>query len=119
MTDWSYNEAGWYVDNVYVDGTLISDGSSTDAFRNLNQVLGIPNEYTVQLIGERIRMGKPQYEVKTILTGGYVSDWVSIRKMFKKYRRLVMVVTYDAPQGEATYAGYDFEISKKGGIHIK
>jgi immune inhibitor A len=119
VTDWATFYGGWYIDNVYVDDTLISDGSSTDAFRGLNEVLGIANDYTVTFIGERIRKGKPEYEVKTVMSGGYVSDWASIRQMFDNYRQLVMLVTYDAEQGVTSYADYTFEIDHKGGQHLK
>jgi hypothetical protein len=119
VTDWATTYAGWFIDNVYVDGTLISDGSSTDGFMSLNEVLGISNDYTVMLIGERIRAGMPQYEVKTIMSGGYVSDWASIRSMFDNYRQLVLVVVYDALQGVSSYADYTFEIDHRGGSHLK
>lgn len=118
VTDWAYNEPGWYVDDVNIAGVFTSDGSSTDGFLSLNEVLGISNEYTVMLIGERIRRGQPEYEVQTILSGGYVADWASIRNMFDNYRRLVMLVTYDAPQGVTAYADYTFEIDHRGGVHI-
>jgi hypothetical protein len=115
MTDWAFNFDGWFIDNVFVDTTLISDGSSTEPFMTLNEVLDISNDYTVQLIGERIRKGQPEYEVRTILTGGYVSDWQSIRNMFDGYRQLVLLVTYDAPQGVTGYADYTFDIDNQGG----
>jgi hypothetical protein len=119
VTDWSYNEPGWYIKNVKVDGTVISDGSSTVGFKSLNEVLGISNDYTVLLIGERVRAGRPQYEVKTVMSGGYVSDWASIRTMFDNYRQLVMVVVYDAPEGVTSYADYYFEMDHRGGAHLK
>ena len=119
MTDWATTFDGWYIDNVYVDGTLISDGSSTDGFKSLNEVLGISNDYTVLLIGEQIRAGRPRYEVQTLISGGYAADWYSVRKMFNKYRWLVVVVIYDAPQGVTSYADYTFQVDHRGGVHIK
>jgi hypothetical protein len=119
VTDWSYNEPGWYIDNVMVDGVEVSDGSSTDAFMGINEVLGISNEFTVILIGERNRRGMSEYEVQTILTDGYASDWTSVREMFNNYRTLYMLVIYDAPEGVTSYADYSFEISHKGGKHLK
>lgn len=119
VTDWAFNEPGWYVDNVDVAGVFTSDGSSTEPFRSLNEVLDRENEYTVQLIGERNRRGEAEFEVQTILTGDYVSDWASVREMFDKYRSLVMVVTYDAPEGESAYGDYTFSIDHRGGKHIR
>ena len=39
MTDESYRLTGWCIDNVYVDSTLISDGSSMTPFMTLEDVL--------------------------------------------------------------------------------
>lgn len=119
VTDWAFNGAGWEVDNVNISGVFTSDGSSTDGFQGLNEVLGIENEFTVTLIGERNRQGQSEYEVRTILSGDYKSDWTSVREMFDNYRSLVMLVTYDAPEGTSTYADYSFEIDNRGGKHIK
>jgi hypothetical protein len=113
VTDWETIFDGWYIDNIYVDSVLISDGSSTDAFKSLEEVLELTNDYTVTLIGERIRKGQPEYEVITILSGGHVSDWESIRDMFSGYRTVVMLVSYDAPIGTEIYAGYDFEMNHR------
>lgn len=115
MTDWAFTEDGWFVDNVLLDGELVSDGSSTDPFQSLNEVLEISNEFTVQLIGERIRRGQPQYETKTILSGDFIAEWDEVRGMFSQYRWVVMTVTYDAPEGSTTYAGYDYELVSTGG----
>ena len=119
VTDWSYNEPGWHIKNVKVNGTLFSDGSSTIGFKSLNEVLGISNDYTVLLIGERVRAGKPRYEVKTLISGGYAADWYSVRKMFDNYKQLVVVVIYDAPEGVTSYADYDFQVDHRGGAHLK
>jgi hypothetical protein len=110
VTDWATVYDGWYIDNVYVDSTLISDGSSTDAFICLEEVLGLTNDYTVTFIGERIRRGQPEYEVVIMMSGGYVSDWEGIRNMFNSYPRVVMLVTYDASVGAEVYSGYTFDM---------
>lgn len=119
VTDWATTYAGWYVDNVYVDDTLISDGSSTDGFISINEVLGISNEYTVTLVGQRTRKGEVNYKVEIILTGDYAADWQSIRNMFDNYSQLIMLVTYDAVPGVTSYADYNFEIDHRGGTHLK
>ena len=118
MTDWATLFDGWYIDNVYVDGTLVSDCSSTDAFKSLEETLGLSEEYTVTFIGERIRKGVAEYEVVTVLSGDYQSDWVSVRDLFDHCRWVVMLVTYDAPQEEASYMEYTFDIEHAGGKDI-
>lgn len=111
MTDWAFEAPGWWVDNVDIAGVFFSDGSSTDGFKGLNEVLGISNNYTVTLIGESVNASVPQYEVLTILSGGYVSDWASISALFDNNSAVIMLVTYDADQGVSAYANYDYEIS--------
>ena len=108
VTDWGTTYDGWYVDNINIAGVFTSDGSSTDGFVDLNRVLGITNEYTVQLVGQR----KGNYQVMTILSGDYISDWVDIHDMFKTYKDIVMVVTYDAPEGVVSYGPYTYEMFK-------
>jgi hypothetical protein len=119
MTDWAYFYEGWFIDNVYVDTTLISDCSSTDAFMGINEVLGISNEFTVTLIGENIRKGQPQYEALTILTGDYVGEWESIRDLLDNCRWAILLVTYDAHQGITSYADYSIDMYYQSGKPIK
>jgi hypothetical protein len=115
MTDWAVNEEGWYIDNVDIAGVFSSDGSSTDGFQSLNEVLGISNDFTVQLVGERNHRGQSEYEVMTILSGGYMQDWAPIAEMFDNYRSLVLMVTYDAGVGVTSYADYSFDLISGGG----
>jgi hypothetical protein len=39
LTDWTTTLGGWYIDNVYVYGTLISDGTDASVFQTLSEVL--------------------------------------------------------------------------------
>ncbi|HEY95451.1 MAG TPA: hypothetical protein G4O15_11005 [Dehalococcoidia bacterium] len=119
MTDWIYSTDGWYVDNVYIDDILISDGSSIDQFIGLNDLLGIPYDFTVTLIGERIRKGKPQYQVMTIMTDGHMEEFEAIRGLLENSKYAILLVTYDAPEGDTEYMGYTIEKYNKGGIPIK
>lgn len=111
VTDYAYNEPGWYIDNVDIAGVVSSDGSSTSGFKSLNETLEISNDYTLQLIGERTRRGgQSKYTVMTILSGGYMQDWAPIADMFSNYDQVVMLVTYDAPEGVTSYAAYSYDV---------
>ena len=55
----------------------------------------------------------------TILTDGFMEDWVPVAEMFDNYRRVVMLVTYDAPEGVTSYADYDYELMSGGGKTLK
>ncbi len=119
MTDWGTTYAGWFVDNVYVDGTLISDGSSADAFMSYAEFLGIENDYTVTLVGERRKKGQYEYAVETILSGGYMGTVDDFKYIFDDYNTVVMMVTFTAPEGATTYADYSFNFINGGGFPFK
>jgi Uncharacterized protein conserved in bacteria len=52
LTDSGMNGPGWWIDNVRVAGTRISDGSSLAPFRSLTQVSPVPvGGWTLQLVG--------------------------------------------------------------------
>ncbi|HEU5044664.1 MAG TPA: choice-of-anchor J domain-containing protein, partial [Nocardioidaceae bacterium] len=51
VTDSGVNEAGWWVDDVKVGGSLVSDGSSLDGWQSATQAHPTPvSGYTVQLV---------------------------------------------------------------------
>ena len=52
ISDGGVNDGGWYVDDVNVGGTLVSDGSSTSAFQSPTQVHPIEvANWNVRLVG--------------------------------------------------------------------
>ena len=86
---------------------------------DINEVLGITNEFTVTLIGESIRRGHPQYEVLTILTSDYVGEWEGIRDLLQNCRYAILLVTYDAAQGVTAYADYTIAMYHQSGKPIR
>jgi hypothetical protein len=52
------------------------------------------------------------------MSGGFGSDWQSIRTLFDNYRTVVMLVTFDAAQGVTGYADYLLVVDHRGGVHI-
>jgi hypothetical protein len=119
MTDWSYNDPGWYIDNVDIAGVFSSDGSSTDGFQSLAEILGIQNSYTITLVGERMRKGKSVHEVQTILSDDYIGSFEDFKRFFDNYRTIVMLITYDAEEGATLYADYSYEFINGGGNVFK
>jgi hypothetical protein len=119
MTDWGTYYEGWYVDNVMVDGTLISDGSSADDFMSYAEFMGIENQYTVTLVAERKVKGKTEYAVEKILTGDYMASFADFKQIFEDYHTVVMLVTFDADEGTTTYADYSYEFLNGGGKVFK
>jgi hypothetical protein len=119
MTDWATTYEGWFIDNIYVDTTLISDGSSLDAFQSLAELMNITNDYTITLVAERNRKGDSEYAVKQILSDDYVGSFADFKDFFDNYRTVVMLVTFDAVPGETNYADYSFDFINDEGEVFK
>lgn len=115
VTDWAAVFPGWWIDNVYVDDTLISDGSSTDPFQDLTEILPINNDFTVTFVGisEKKGNGNP-YKVLTMKVDEMSeSGRQQLNALLNSSSSVVMLVTYDAPEGTTTYADYSYEIVYK------
>jgi len=114
VTDWSTYYEGWYIDNVYVDGTLISDGSDASVFKDLSEILPTNNDFTVTFVSMKPRGNGNMEQVRTIKLDDSTEDgWVEVSKLIKNSRQVVMLVTYDAPEGVTTYADYSYELVYK------
>jgi immune inhibitor A len=115
VTDWAFTYAGWYIDNVYVDGTLISDGSSVDAFQDITEVLPINNDFTVTFVGMKDHRWGTQYRVFTMrLDRDTEEGTLRLRRLLRKSDRVAMLVSFDAPEGFTGYAQYDYELTYRG-----
>ncbi len=110
VTDWGTTYEGWYVDNVSVDGTLISDGSNTDAFKSLTEIIPVELDFTVTLVG--IKNDK-WYKVRTMVLKDDATEqgiFLLNTVMNRGYDDVVMLVTFDAPEGFTGYADYTYEV---------
>jgi hypothetical protein len=116
VTDWATLYEGWYIDNVYVDGDLISDGSSIDPFWDITQVVPINNDFTVQLIGAIARRNGTSFRVVPLPLDNMSEDGAreNVSRIFQDSDFVVMVVTFDAPIGFTEYAEYDYEVIYNG-----
>lgn len=117
VTDWATTGAGWYIDNVKVDSTLISDGSSTAPFHDLTYYLPINNDYTVTFIGVKSKGKGNDYKVASLkLDHVTEAGLFELNKVLKSSDSAVMLVTFDAPEGATNYAPYtyDFTYTNRG-----
>lgn len=121
MSDWGTNGNGnlddpnWYIDNVAVDATEISDGSDASAFNDLTFYVPISVDFNVDLVS------LPSYgttfnsntKVLHLLSDNAteVATASQIREALRNSNTLVLVITYDAPQGVSDYAAYDLHVS--------
>jgi immune inhibitor A len=112
VTDWSTLYAGWYIDNVYVDGTLISDGSSTAPFKDLSEILPINNDFTVTFVGIKEKRAGNEYKVLTMKLADMTEQGIfELNKVLKTSNAAVMLVTFDAPEGFTKYADYSYDFT--------
>jgi immune inhibitor A len=112
VTDWATYYGGWYVDNVYVDGTLVSDGSSTDGFRDISEILPVNADFTVSFVGIKTKLRGNEYTVFTMkLDSVTESGLFELNKLLKNSDKAVMLVTFDAPEGFTSYADYTFDFT--------
>jgi bacillopeptidase F (M6 metalloprotease family) len=120
VTDWGTTGAGWYIDNVYVDNTLISDGTDASVFMDITQVVPINNDFTVTFVGIKGTSKGNQYKVVTIDLGEPSEDgFLALNSMLSWSQKAVMMVTFDAPEGFDKYVDYTYSFVNKGGGPMK
>ena len=112
VTDWSFVEAGWFIDNVMVDGTLISDGSDASVFQDISEILPTNNDFTVTFVATKGKGNGRQYQVVTMrLDEMTEAGLIGLQKVLKWSDQAVMIVTFDAPEGFTGYADYTYEFT--------
>jgi hypothetical protein len=95
VSDGGVNDGGWYVDNVAVGGTVVSDGSSPSVFKSFSEAR--PSSvaaWNVRLVG--LDTAKHKALVKTY-TGRSFSLSAADLAEFRAYPRVVAIVSYDEP----------------------
>jgi hypothetical protein len=114
VNDWAYSYEGWYIDNVYVDGTLISDGTDATIFKSLSELFPIDNNFTVTFVGQKGRGKWSQYQVHTMKLDGVTEQgMIDLRRVLGWSDKAVMIVTFDAPEDYNDYADYTYEVINK------
>jgi hypothetical protein len=119
LTDWGYNDSGWFIDNVSIPEISFSqDGSSTDAFTSMNEILGKYVEYTVTFLNEKQAAGKkPVYKVVTVDPFNVTEeDALQLRQLFKDGKNY-MITSYAAPADDKNPVDFSYEVQlreKKG-----
>lgn len=96
VSDGGVNDGGWFVDDVAVGGTVVSDGSSLAAFRSPTQISPIQvANWDVRLVG--IDAGKQKALVQSFNGESTFSLRRDALKQFDTYPVVVAVVAYDDP----------------------
>lgn len=120
MTDWGYNESGWYLSNLKLNGITIDPMSSISGFMSLEQATREYVNYQVQFIGYmKGQADGNDNHLKVIrfpdLLNMSERDQVDLREMLKSssYERIVMMTTYAAPEGKNGSVTYDYKVEMK------
>jgi hypothetical protein len=95
VSDGGTNDGGWYVDDVKVGATTVSDGSTAAPFKSTTQT------YPVPIFAFNVRVvGLDTFKHKALVRH-YSARSFSLGKaklaQFRKYPRVVVLVSYDEP----------------------
>jgi hypothetical protein len=108
MTDWAFTYEGWYIDNVFVDSTLISDGTDASIFQDISELFPVENDFTVTFVGFK----NNGYKVFTVKISDLDEAGIfELNKVLKQSDSAVMIVTFDAPEGFLEYADYSYDFT--------
>ena len=119
LTDWGYNDTGWYIDNVEIPEIGYSnEGSSVKEFKSLSEVLRDQYvEYTVTFINEtevgNKKGAKTNYKVLTVDPFNVTNeDALQLRQLFKNGTNY-MITSYAAPADQKNPVDFTYEVELK------
>jgi immune inhibitor A len=120
MTDWGYNESGWYLSNLKINGSTIDPMNSTSGFLSLEQATREYINYQVQFIGYKKGQANGQDNHLNVirfpdLLNMSDKDQADLRDMLhsSQYERIVMMTTYAAPEGKNGSVTYEYNVEMK------
>lgn len=112
VTDWATAYDGWYIDDVYVDGMLISDGSNASVFMDITELLPINNDFIVTFVGFKHHGRGNIYRTHTMRLDDMTEEGLfELNSVLKHSDSAVMMVTFAAPEGFTGYADYTYEFT--------
>ena len=111
VTDWGTHYEGWYVDNIYANGVLVSDGSDASIFQSLTELFPVDNDFMVTLVGRDERDGYTKIKKIKIRLPDETEEIYYDLDRFEWMDEVVMLVTFEAADyGTTFYADYEFEV---------
>jgi hypothetical protein len=118
ITDWGYNDTGWYIDNIAIPEIGYSnDGSSTEAFKSMKEVLSEYVNYTVTFINEKEvgnkKGAKMNYKVITVDPFNVTeTEALNLKQLFQDGKNY-MVTSYAAPVDNKKPVDFTYEVHLK------
>ncbi|SFE73330.1 Immune inhibitor A peptidase M6 [Paenibacillus catalpae] len=124
LTDWGFNEAGWYLSNLRLNGTVIDPMTGTSGFKSLEQTISQYVNYQVEFIGLMKNYDKQKEkergnQVKVIRVPDLInmseSNRIELADMLhsSKYDRIIMMTTYAGPEGSVSSVPYHYDVVLK------
>lgn len=114
LTDWGYNDTGWFVDNIEIPEIGVSyDGSSLDGLQSKAELLKDYANYSVTFVNES---EQGIYKVEHIDPFNITEeDALNLKQLFKSGTNY-MTTWYAAPEGstEAIPFEYNVDLNEKG-----
>ncbi|MEH7248371.1 peptidase M6 [Neobacillus niacini] len=118
LTDWGYNDTGWFIDNIEIPEIgFENDGSSTEDFKSFQELAGQYVNYTVTFINEKEvgnkKGAKTNYKVITVDPFNVTEeDALTLRQLFKDGKNY-MITSYAAPADDKNSVDFSYEINLK------
>jgi hypothetical protein len=107
---------GWWIDDVRLGGTVLSDGGTLAGWRSFSQVSSEPiSGFTVQLVGYSGSQAKRAFVHRLMLDGRLRAtlEGAALKKLLAPgYETVAAIVTYDDPaESKTTYAPYVLRVN--------
>ncbi|SEA71946.1 Immune inhibitor A peptidase M6 [Thalassobacillus cyri] len=111
LTDWGYNDAGWFVDNIEVPEIGLSyDGSSLESFQSMDELLENYVEYGVSFVNEK---SNGEHRVLHVDPFNVTEEEALQFKQLFKEGKTYMTTYYAAPQESLNPVSFEYEIKFK------
>ena len=112
VTDWATHYGGWWIDNVYVDGTLISDGSSAEPFLDITELQPVELDFKVTLVGMYEKYGKMHYIVRDMYIDDLTEEGAGfLAGIVRLGGYAVLMTSLEVPEEYAYFYGpYEYKI---------
>lgn len=120
MTDWGYNDAGWFIDNIAIPEIgYSSDGESLEGFISYDEAIGNKVKYGVMLINKKTSAGhgkhhnKTEYQVCSVASFDLDEKTTELIQGMFSSGELSAIVWYASENGTKGVVPYEYDIITK------
>lgn len=118
VTDWGTHYGGWWIDNVFVNDVLISDGTSTAPFKSLTEIIPIENDFRITFVGFSDKKSDKANPIKVVsmkLSDMTENGLYELDSLLKTSSKAMMLVTLEVPEDLTNYVGYTYDFTYANG----